>query len=79
MGYTLGFEVKLIRFQATACMHSVPSRSRSCSSRVTVDYMELALITGCAEFASDEVTRLGIKTGKHILGIKPSAARGGWV
>ncbi|WP_426160141.1 hypothetical protein [Pseudomonas sp. TSRC2-2] len=31
-----------------------------------------------AEFASGEVARFGVKAGKHILGIKPSAACGGW-
>ncbi len=31
-----------------------------------------------AEFASGEVAKFGVKPGKHILGIKPSAACGGW-
>lgn len=31
-----------------------------------------------AEFASGEVARFGVRAGKHILGIKPSAACGGW-
>jgi len=34
--------------------------------------------TLAAEFASGEVARFGVKAGKHILGIKPSAACGGW-
>lgn len=31
-----------------------------------------------AEFASGEVARFGVKPGKHILGIKPSSACGGF-
>lgn len=31
-----------------------------------------------AEFASGEVARFGVKAGKHVLGVKPSAACGGW-
>lgn len=31
-----------------------------------------------AEFASGEVAKFGIKPGKHIIGLKPSAACGGW-
>ncbi|WP_236184339.1 hypothetical protein [Pseudomonas juntendi] len=31
-----------------------------------------------AEFASGEVARFGIKPGKHVVGLKPSAACGGW-
>jgi hypothetical protein len=34
--------------------------------------------TLAAEFASGEVARFGVKSGKHILGVKPSAACGGW-
>lgn len=31
-----------------------------------------------AEFASGEVAKFGLKPGKHILGVKPSAACGGF-
>ena len=34
--------------------------------------------TLAAEFASGEVAMFGVKAGKHILGLKPSAACGGW-
>ncbi|MDB5995273.1 MAG: hypothetical protein JWP42_2409 [Pseudomonas sp.] len=34
--------------------------------------------TLAAEFASGEVAKFGVKPGSHILGIKPSAACGGW-
>lgn len=34
--------------------------------------------TLAAEFASGEVARFGVKAGKHVLGVKPSAACGGW-
>lgn len=34
--------------------------------------------TLAAEFASGEVARFGVSPGTHILGVKPSAACGGW-
>jgi hypothetical protein len=34
--------------------------------------------TLAAEFASGEVAKFGVKPGKHILGVKPSAACGGF-
>jgi hypothetical protein len=34
--------------------------------------------TLAAEFASGEVAKFGVKAGKHILGVKPSAACGGF-